>query len=231
MSYDFNSAPQPIPTENVPVKKEKKNKKKKEVNEDVEEMALALFIYWKSKDLMRTGTYQYEEASEKAELMWKDETDDTTLELFRKAAAVQIVMLGGLYVAPKKRKQARSDLERNRAECNPFLLYCKDHRENVREKGSRGKGMTTLSNMWKALPENEKEKYQELAKQNKSKEKEKLAEAQNSNLHDVNPPLVNHSNPSLNHFNNLSNPPLNQDMSHMHTYAPPPINSPMNGGL
>ncbi|KAL7721090.1 HMG box domain-containing protein [Entamoeba marina] len=209
MSNDINVISQPIVSNDVLVKKEKKNKKKKGVNEDVEEMALALFIYWKSKDLMRTGTCQYEEACEKAELMWTNETDDTTMELFKKAAAVQIVMLGGEFTTQKKRKQVRSDLERNRAECNPFLLYCKDHRENVREKGSRGKGMTTLSNMWKALPENEKEKYQELAKQNKSKEKEKLAEAQNSNL-----PLA------------LDYPQINQNSSQfIPTYSPLPINN------
>ncbi|EDR23110.1 hypothetical protein EDI_065970 [Entamoeba dispar SAW760] len=31
--------------------------------------------------------------------------------------------------------------------------------------------MTTLSNMWKELPDSEKEKYLEIAKQNKSKER------------------------------------------------------------
>ncbi|BFU26759.1 hypothetical protein EHI8A_002360 [Entamoeba histolytica HM-1:IMSS-B] len=152
-------------------KEDKKLKKKKEINEDVEEMAQALFIYWKSKELMRSKDIQYEEANEKAELLWKDKIDDGTLELFRKAAAVQIVMLGGEFIAQKKKKIQKCSFERNRAECNPFLLFCKDHKENVREKGSRGKGMTTLSNMWKELPDSEKEKYLEIAKQNKSKER------------------------------------------------------------
>ena len=58
----------------------------------------------------------------------------------------------------------------NRAEYNPFLLYCKDHRENVREKGSRVKGMCTLSSMWKALGEEEKQKYVDMARQNKAKD-------------------------------------------------------------
>ncbi|KAL7714619.1 HMG box domain-containing protein [Entamoeba marina] len=157
---------------NPPLDREvpKKKKKRDSSNEEVEEMAQALFIYWKSRDIVRTGECDFDEANEKAELMWKEETNEHTLDAFRKAAAVQIVMLGGEYVGNKRRRQVKSEFGKNRAECNPFLLFCKDHRENVREKGSRGKGMTTLSTMWKNLTEDEKTKYVEMAKTNKSKE-------------------------------------------------------------
>ncbi|ELP86913.1 hypothetical protein EIN_314720 [Entamoeba invadens IP1] len=176
-----NNSTDPAEVAALASKEEKKPRKKKEVNEDVEEMAQALFIYWKSKELLRTNEYQYDDANEKAEELWHEEADEQTLDLFRKAAAVQIVMLGGEFVAQKKRRQAKSEMDRNRAECNPFLLFCKDHRDNVREKGSRGKGMTTLSGMWKLLPDEEKEKYVTAAKQNKCKEKQIKTEFEGQN--------------------------------------------------
>ena len=151
--------------------KPKTKKSKISANEEVEEMAQALYIYWKSRELIKTEECDdYEEANERAEILWKEETNEKVLDDFRKAAAVQIVMLGGEVVANRKRKQNRSEYGKNRAECNPFLLFCKDHKENVREKGSRGKGMTTLSNMWKDLPDSEKAKYIDIARENKAKE-------------------------------------------------------------
>ena len=155
-------------------KEERRQRKKREVNEDVEELAQALFVYWKTKDLLRTTALSCEDANELAEQAWLEEVDDATAELFRTAAAVQIVILGGEYIAPTKRrpqKYATAPTEHNRAECNPFLLYCRDHKENVREKGARGKGMMTLSGMWKQLPESEKEVYQQKARENKMRQR------------------------------------------------------------
>ncbi|ELP95182.1 hypothetical protein EIN_429580 [Entamoeba invadens IP1] len=148
----------------------KKTKKKEGGYEDVEEMAQALYIYWKSRDIARSGECDYEEANERAEFMWKNEANEKIIDEFKKAAAVQIVMLGGEYIGNKRKRQVKNEFGKNRAECNPFLLFCKDHRENVREKGSRGKGMTTLSSMWKELSEDEKQRYIGRAKVNKTKE-------------------------------------------------------------
>ncbi|EAL50048.2 high mobility group box domain containing protein [Entamoeba histolytica HM-1:IMSS-B] len=166
---------EPTPIEqlepNINLNGGKTKKKKRDIaNEDVEEMAQALYIYWKSRDIVKAGECDYDEANERAEIMWKNEENEKILDDFRKAAAVQIVMLGGEYIGNKRKRQVRSEFGKNRAECNPFLLFCRDHRENVREKGSRGKGMTTLSSMWKDLPETEKIRYVELAKTNKTKE-------------------------------------------------------------
>ena len=149
---------------------QKKKKKKESNNEDVDELAQALFVYWKSREIMKEGECDYEEANDRAETIWKEETNEHLIETFKKAAAVQVVMLGGEYYGTKRRRQVKSDYGKNRASSNPFLLYCKDHKENVREKGGRGKGMTTHSTMWKGLPEEEKLKYVEMAKTNKTKE-------------------------------------------------------------
>ena len=150
--------------------KTKKKKKRETNNEEVEEMAQALYIYWKSRDIVKNGECDYEEANERAEIMWKSEENEKILDDFRKAAAVQIVMLGGEYIGNKPKRHVRSEFGKNRAECNPFLLFCRDHRENVREKGSRGKGMITLSSMWKDLSFEEKNRYIEKAKLNKAKD-------------------------------------------------------------
>ena len=122
--------------------------------------------------MVKKDTISIEEANEKAEQMW-EEAPEETKELFRRAAVVQDIMLGGA-MGKRRRHTKGGEFAQNRAEYNPFLLYCRDHRENVREKGSRGKGMSTLSAMWKELPESEKEKYQELAKANKAKDAQRL---------------------------------------------------------
>lgn len=218
MSFQPNITNETPLQEPVAVKEDRKQKKRKEVNEDVEEMAQALFIYWKVKELMKTGVCQYEEANERAESMWRHEMDDATLDLFRKAAAVQIVILGGEFIPQKKRKHQRNDVERNRAECNPFLLFCKDHIENVREKGSRGKGMTTLSTMWKQLTDKEKEKYVEMAKQNKNREIIKTGKLVES----VIPPPAQTEPPSQGEMNYMFMFNDTNDMDAMHGMPPLP---------
>ncbi|ELP88356.1 hypothetical protein EIN_227890 [Entamoeba invadens IP1] len=152
-----------------PVEQEMKERKRKPsmYTEEIEELSHAVYIYWRAKEMVKTKEYEVDEANEKAEQMWASESEDIR-ETFRRAAVVQDIMLGN--AMGKKRRQGKSEFAQNRAEYNPFLLFCKDHRENVREKGSRGKGMSTLSQMWKDLPETDKEKYQEQAKQNKAKE-------------------------------------------------------------
>ncbi|KAL7716808.1 HMG box domain-containing protein [Entamoeba marina] len=151
------SAPVPIPT----MEHEYKEKKRKSsmYTEEIEELSHAVYIYWRAKEMVKTKEYEVDEANEKAEQMWADENEDVR-ETFRRAAVVQDIMLGN--AMGKKKRQGKSEYAQNRAEYNPFLLYCRDHRENVREKGSRGKGMN--------LPESEKERYQEQAKTNKAKD-------------------------------------------------------------
>ena len=136
--------------------------------------------------MVKAKELEVDEANEKAEQMWAEETEDLR-DLFRRAAVVQDIMLGN--AMGKKRRQGKSEYAQNRAEYNPFLLFCKDHRENVREKGSRGKGMSTLSSMWKDLPEEEKGKYLDLAKANKAKDSSKTADASASTVQDPQPTL------------------------------------------
>ena len=146
----------------------KDSKRKKTMyTEDVEELAHAVYIFWKAREMVKNKEFEIEEANNRAETMWLNENEDTR-DIFKRAAVVQEIMLGN--VLSKKKHPSKSDVSLNRANSNPFLLFCKDHRENVREKGSRGKGMTTLSQMWKDLPQSEKDKYIKLAKDNKDKE-------------------------------------------------------------
>ncbi|KAL7719416.1 HMG box domain-containing protein [Entamoeba marina] len=157
----------PVPVQTMEQEYKEKKRKSSMYTEEIEELSHAVYIYWKAKEMVKTKEFDVDDANEKAEQMWADENEDVR-ETFRRAAVVQDIMLGN--AMGKKRRQGKSEYAQNRAEYNPFLLYCRDHRENVREKGSRGKGMSTLSAMWKDLPESEKERYQEQAKANKAKD-------------------------------------------------------------
>ncbi|GAB1224716.1 hypothetical protein ENUP19_0216G0035 [Entamoeba nuttalli] len=156
-----------IPVQTIDQDIKERKRKSAMYTEDIEELSHAVYIYWRAKEMVKTKEYEVDEANEKAEQMWAEETEEVR-ETFRRAAVVQDIMLGN--AMGKKRRQGKSEYAQNRAEYNPFLLFCRDHRENVREKGSRGKGMSTLSSMWKQLPDEDKERYQELAKQNKAKD-------------------------------------------------------------
>ena len=149
----------------------KDSKRKKTMyTEDVEELAHAVYIFWKAREMVKNKEFEIEEANNRAETMWLNENEDTR-DIFKRAAVVQEIMLGN--VLSKKKHPNKSDCSANRANANPFLLFCKDHKDAVREKGSRGKGMSTLSQMWKKLPEGEREKYIKQAKENKEKEGQK----------------------------------------------------------
>ena len=163
-----------IPT----LEQERQERKRKSAmyTEEIEELSHAVYIYWKAKEMVKSKQIEVDEANERAEQMWTEETDEVR-EQFRRAAVVQDIMLGN--AMGKRKRKGKLDNAQNRAEYNPFLLFCKDHKETVREKGSRGKGMTTLSSMWKSLPEEEKQRYIDQSRANKAKDALKIDQMQN----------------------------------------------------
>ena len=112
-----------------------------------------------------------EQSIKKIERRWKKESNDI-VKLYLKAAMLENAMLGENEVMVRKKKKET----KIREECHPYLLFCKEHREEL-ANGYNGKDvLSVLSDMWKKLDPVEKEKYTEKAKRNKKLQSETVNE-------------------------------------------------------
>ena len=100
--------------------------------------------------------------SKKMAKRWRKESSEVT-RLFIKAALLEHAMLGEDEILVRKKKK-EAKIKEN---CHPYLLFCKEQRE---ELGSRYNGkeiLSVLSDMWKKLSSEEKAQYAEKAQKNK----------------------------------------------------------------
>ena len=120
----------------------------------------------------------------KIEKKWKKISSENKM-LYEQLAYIEMVFLGNFCVMKKKRKQ---DTSRRKEDWHPYLLFCKQNRENVISEGISGSSvMKKLSFLWKNLSEKEKEKYVIEAKQNKQKDLENEMNEKNK-IEFFNPP-------------------------------------------
>ncbi|KAL7714617.1 hypothetical protein QTN25_007920 [Entamoeba marina] len=159
----MNDIQQPTTQQKKTEKKKRKNEHRPEHREDMlKEIAQEIYIRWKVRKLVKERGYNEERAEKKAEKRWKKETADVT-RLFYKAAIMENTMLGDEDVFTKKRKK-EAKIKEN---CHPYLLFCKEHREQLSNKHNGKDILTILSSMWKKLDPSEKAKYVDSAKRNK----------------------------------------------------------------
>ncbi|ELP93344.1 hypothetical protein EIN_057290 [Entamoeba invadens IP1] len=130
--------------------------------ENLKEIAQEIYIRWKTRKLIRERNYDDDRAEKKAEKRWRKETAEVT-RLFYKAAILENTMLGDDETIGKKKKKEAKIKE----DCHPYLLFCKEHREELSSKYNGKEVLTILSEMWKKLDPLEKNRYVESAKKNK----------------------------------------------------------------
>ncbi|EKE40032.1 hypothetical protein ENUP19_0209G0005 [Entamoeba nuttalli] len=160
-ALEFEKVPEPF-IEKKERKKRKGDHKSDRREEMLKEIAQEIYIRWKVRKLLREQSYDVERAEKKAERRWRKETADVT-RLFYKAAIMENTMLGDEEsLGRKKKKEAKI-----KEDCHPYLLFCKEHREQLGTKYNGKEVLTILSEMWKKLDPVEKDKYNLLAKKNK----------------------------------------------------------------
>ncbi|BFU18316.1 high mobility group box domain containing protein [Entamoeba histolytica HM-1:IMSS-B] len=180
---------------------EKKRKKitVKEKNErregELTDLARGIYMKWKGRELVRENpTLTMKIAEERALELWETEQEDV-IQTYFKTAIIENVLLGEEGYSIKKKK---NDGMKRKEEWHPYLLFCKEHREELKQEGVSGNEvMTMLSDKWKALSEDERSHYSELAKENKKRdlgdeeEKKELLPSQLV-VHSTDiPPLIN----------------------------------------
>ena len=159
---------------NIPIIMEEKGKrmtlKEKEDEQEQERLEIAKMIYirWKIRKLMQEKQMTIEKARQKALLKWGKMDEEKMLKFYR-IASIECHMLNEDECYGKKKK---IDVSKRKEEHHPYLLFCKDHRDKVKSEGHSGNEvMKVLSEMWKELPEEIKNKYREIAKVNKGDSK------------------------------------------------------------
>nr|BAN41473.1 hypothetical protein [Entamoeba invadens] len=156
----------------APVMQQKKERKKRGERKDdhrvdrheenLKEIAQEIYVRWKTRKLVKERSYDLERAEKKAEKRWKKETAEVT-RLFYKAAIMENTVLGDEESIGKKRKKEAKIKE----DCHPYLLFCKEHRDELSAKYGGKEVLSVLSEMWKKLGPEEKNKYIEVAEKNK----------------------------------------------------------------
>ena len=132
------------------------------------EIAQMIYIRWKVRKLMSDKQMTLEKAKAKAQAKW-NKMDEEKMTKFYRIASIECHLLNEDESYGKKKKV---DISRRKEENHPYLLFCKENREKIRLEGHAGNDvMKALSDMWKSLPENEKNKYIELAKKNRDESK------------------------------------------------------------
>ena len=157
--------------------------KRPKVEEEIKRISQEIYIRWKSNKLMRERNYTHEQAIHKSEERWKKESAEVT-RLFYKAAVIENTILGDEDITTRKKKRETKRKENQ----HPYLLFCKENREEVAKKFKPKEVLTELSKMWKALSEDEKQKYIVMAKRNK--------EMEQNEQNDI-PTQVTHAMPSV----------------------------------
>ncbi|EKE41176.1 hypothetical protein ENUP19_0172G0022 [Entamoeba nuttalli] len=128
------------------------------------EIAQAIYIRWKTKKLINERLLTPEKAKAKATAKWS-KLDEDKMQKFYKVASIECHLLNedGTYGKRKK-----GDITKRKEEYHPYLLFCKENRDRVKAEGHTGNEiMKYLSNMWKAMSEDERKKYKDLAQHNK----------------------------------------------------------------
>ena len=128
------------------------------------EIAQLIYIRWKVRKLLSEKQMTLEKARAKAQAKW-NKLDEEKMTKFYRIASIECHMLNEDESLGKKKKV---DISKRKEENHPYLLFCKDNRDKVRNEGHSGNDvMKVLSDMWKSLPENEKNRYIDLAKKNR----------------------------------------------------------------
>ncbi|ELP88160.1 hypothetical protein EIN_223730 [Entamoeba invadens IP1] len=160
-------------------KQKKKDKEKKPRKEGVREMkkrkkeelaniSREIYEMFVKRTLISGGMTE-SEAMLKIEKKWKKAGSEVK-KTFEQLAFIECSLIGDLAVMKKKRK---ADTSRRKEEWHPYLLFCKMNRESLSTEGISGSTvMKKLSDTWKTLPETEKAKYCEMAKENKKRDLE-----------------------------------------------------------
>ena len=183
---------EPITTDRKPRKK-RTDTKPEQRDEQLKDLALEIYIRWKLRKMQEKHfkdvqeriergeevvEFAEEQSIKKIERRWKKESADV-VKLYLKAAMMENAMLGEDVVMVRKKKKETKIKE----ECHPYLLFCKEHREEI-ANGYTGKDvLSVLSDMWKKLDPVEKEKYAEKAKKNKRLQNEMT----NENMENIMP--------------------------------------------
>lgn len=171
--------PQQIPYQRMNYEKKPKKRRNDQRSDHREELlkelAEEIYIRWKvkkmkekhekeMKDKLMEEKLEFDElkAEKKAEKRWRKETADTT-RLFYKAAMLENTMLGDDEMLFRKKKKEAKIKE----DCHPYLLFCKEHREQLGNKYNGKEVLTLLSDRWKKLDQTERNKYIDMAKKNK----------------------------------------------------------------
>ena len=164
--------PNTIEPPKVPQDKKRKKITLKEKNErrdmEIADLAKSIYIKWKGREIHKENpAVSILECEKRAAMNWDAETDDVTQAYF-KTALMENVLLGEETYMFKKKKAEGS---KRKEEWHPYLLFCKEHREELRSQNVSGNDvMTILSEKWKALPEEERARYAGIAKENKRRD-------------------------------------------------------------
>ncbi|ELP87126.1 hypothetical protein EIN_496710 [Entamoeba invadens IP1] len=166
MSQDKETqSPQQPPIQN---EKHRQSIKEREEIQEAErvEIAEAIFVRWKTRKLMKERDIEYQTAKTKAQSKWSKLSDDK-IQKFYRIATIECHLLNEDGLSGKKKI---GDISKRKEEYHPYLLFCKENREKVKEEGFTGNEiMKHLSELWKEMPEDKKKKYQDLALQNRNK--------------------------------------------------------------
>ncbi|ELP90028.1 hypothetical protein EIN_403620 [Entamoeba invadens IP1] len=180
------------PTEQPEHHKRKKatNKEKSERREgELNDLAKAIYMKWKGREYLREApTLTMKQAEERASAVWDTEPEDIT-QRYYKTAIIENVLLGEDGYLFKKKK---NDGMKRKEEWHPYLLFCKQHREELKQEGVSGNEvMAMLSDKWKSLTEEERGNYAEQARINKQRDL-KIDDKKQVQLHDgtIPPPPV-----------------------------------------
>ena len=155
-----------------PSEKKRKKVTMKEKNErretELSELARSIYIKWKGREFHKENpTISIQDCEKKAASQWVEEPDEV-VQVYYKTAVMENVLLGEEGFLYKKKKNEGS---KRKEDWHPYLLFCKQHREELKQEGVSGNEvMSMLSEKWKALPEEERRRYAEIAKENKKRD-------------------------------------------------------------
>ncbi|KAL7712568.1 HMG box domain-containing protein [Entamoeba marina] len=117
----------------------------------------AIYIRWKTNKLVNERQMDLAKAKTKALSKWKKITDEKKQQYY-KIACIECHLLND------------GDAIKRKEECHPYLLFCKEHRDEVKAQGNNGNEvMKILSNKWNALSPKERKAYKDKATENKEK--------------------------------------------------------------
>ena len=155
-----------------PQDKKRKKTTMKEKNErrdnEIADLAKAIYIKWKGKEIHKENpTSPLIECEKRASLNWDNEPDEVT-QVYFKTAVMENVLLGddcGMY------KKKTKEVNKRKEDWHPYLLFCKEHREELKNDNVSGNDvMTMLSEKWKSLPDEERARYGMIARENKKRD-------------------------------------------------------------